>query len=293
MGWIAFTLMAACMQAIRVAAQKQLSGQMSALGVTFVRYLFGLPFVALYLYWLGVDFALVQQASPVVWAWILAGGIFQIIATWALISVFRWHNFAVGTTLAKTETLLAAVFGALFFGLSLTFMGWTAVLIGMAGIICLSWPARVHIRNWLSPATLLGLLSGLLFAVNALAIHHSSRLFDLPPIHAAAVVLCSMILMQIPLMVLWMTWREPRVWRDIRQHWRPGLFIGLTSAIGSVGWFTAMSLQNPALVKTLGQVEFFLVLLITLRVFRERIQRREWAGMALILLSVIVVMQAG
>lgn len=292
MGWIAFTLMAACMQAIRVAAQKQLSGQMSALGVTFVRYLFGLPFVAIYLYWLDVDLTQVQQAPRVVWIWILTGGILQIMATWALISVFRWHNFAVGTTLAKTETLLAAVFGALFFALPLALTGWTAVLIGLAGIFCLSWPGRAALRDWLSPATLLGLLSGLLFAVNALAIHQSSRLLPLAPIPSAAVVLCSMILMQIPLMVLWMTWREPRVWRDIRQHWQAGLFIGLTSAIGSIGWFTAMSLQNPALVKTLGQVEFFLVLLITLRFFRERILLREWTGMALILLSVIVVLQA-
>ncbi|MEX1057928.1 MAG: DMT family transporter [Natronospirillum sp.] len=294
MTWIGFTLFAAFMQAIRTAAQKSLSAHISALGVTYVRYLFGLPFVVIYLTWLSVDFTAVGAATNTVWLWILVGGVAQIMATWALVSVFRWHNFAVGTTFAKTEALLAALLGTLFFGLTLTMGAWVSVLIGVSGMLVLTWPKEARqLRAWLSPATLLGMMSGLCFAINALLIHYSTRQFALPPIHAAAVVLCSMIVMQIAVMSVWMMAREPSVFRRIALHWRPGLFVGLTSALGSIGWYSAMSLQNPALVKTLGLVEFIFVLVITWRVFRERISAREWLGMALILLGVAVVMRLG
>ena len=66
----------------------------------------------------------------------------------------------------------------------------------------------------------------------------------------------------------------------------PCLFIGFTSVAGSVGWFTAMSLQNAALVKTLGQVEFVVTLMITYLYFGERISKRETMGILLVASSV-------
>jgi len=50
-----------------------------------------------------------------------------------------------------------------------------------------------------------------------------------------------------------------------------------------------MSLQNAALVKTLGQVEFIIGLLITYFYFKERISRREYLGIVLIALSVFLI----
>ena len=47
--WIVFTLLAVLMQSLRTAAQKQLSGEMSALATTLARYLYGLPLVVVYL----------------------------------------------------------------------------------------------------------------------------------------------------------------------------------------------------------------------------------------------------
>ena len=70
----------------------------------------------------------------------------------------------------------------------------------------------------------------------------------------------------------------------------PAVFIGSTSVAGSVGWFTAMSLQNAAIVKTLGQTEFELTLLITYWYFGERISVREYAGMALVGVSVLLLL---
>jgi len=73
-------------------------------------------------------------------------------------------------------------------------------------------------------------------------------------------------------------------------HWRLCLFVGITSVVGSIGWFTAASFQNAAYVKALGQVEFFITLFITYRIFREKISLIEYLGMALILISVVILL---
>lgn len=290
MTWIFFTLFAAVMQSVRTAAQKRLAGQLSALGVTYARYLFGLPIALVYGVALQVDVHTAWLAPGMVWLVILFGGILQIIATWALVSVFKWRNFAAGTTFAKTEALQTAVLGAAI-GLPLALGGWLAVFVGVIGIVALSYPANFRsLRAWLTPATGLGLLSGFGFALSSLSIHYSSQHLGLSPIQAASVVLASMIMMQLVLMTLWFLWRDIGVFRLILQHWRWAAFIGLTSALGSIGWFTAMSLQNPALVKTLGQVEFFVTLLITWRIFHEPIGKKEGLGMALILASVVLLL---
>ena len=50
--WIAFTLLAATMQAVRTAGQKQLSVHLNSMATTSVRYVYALPFAYVYLYWL-------------------------------------------------------------------------------------------------------------------------------------------------------------------------------------------------------------------------------------------------
>jgi len=68
------------------------------------------------------------------------------------------------------------------------------------------------------------------------------------------------------------------------------LFVGVTSVLGSIVWFTAASFQNAAYVKALGQVEFFITLFITYRVFKEKISLVEYLGMFLIISSVVVLL---
>ena len=75
-------------------------------------------------------------------------------------------------------------------------------------------------------------------------------------------------------------------------RWKSCMFIGFTSLAGSVGWFTAMSLQDAALVKTLGQTEFVVTLLITYFYFGERITLKECLGIVLVAISVILLIAA-
>ncbi len=76
-------------------------------------------------------------------------------------------------------------------------------------------------------------------------------------------------------------------------QWRVCVFIGLTSALGSIGWFTAMTLERAAYVKALGQIEFVFALVISTFFFRERSNLLELSGMGLIAVGVLVLVMAG
>ena len=90
------------------------------------------------------------------------------------------------------------------------------------------------------------------------------------------------------IMAGWMVLREKGEVTRVLASWRVGVLVGLSSMVGSFCWFTAFTLQNAALVKALGQVELLFSYAATLFVFREKVSGREYAGTALILASVLV-----
>ena len=66
--------------------------------------------------------------------------------------------------------------------------------------------------------------------------------------------------------------------------------MGITGTLGSIGWYTAFALQEAAIVKTLGQVEFIFTVAITYLFFKERISKVEWIGMVLVLASILLLL---
>lgn len=290
--WITFTCLAALMQAVRTAGQKQLSNSISPMSSTLVRYVFGLPFVVVYLGWLAGDAStgLLRGAAvnPRFLGFAIAASLAQIVATVLLIRVFSFRNFAVGTSFAKTEAIQTAVIGTVFFGSTLSVPGWLAILIGFAGIFIVSMPAGQ--RSWDRRNVTIGLLSGTCFALTSLWLRQASLSLGLAVLPSAAITLLFMVSMQSVLCLLWTLFRERQQFALIAARWPLALFVGCTSALGSIGWFTAMTWQEPALVKALGQIEFVFSVLLSLLFFRERISRRELLGMSAIVGSVILLL---
>jgi len=114
--WITFTLLAVVMQSLRTASQKQVSKRISIQAATLVRFLFGIKFAALYF------FLVMRLYQPIhielTSKFIISGAlasVSQILATVFLIKALTLRNFSVGTALAKTEALLTAILGAMFF----------------------------------------------------------------------------------------------------------------------------------------------------------------------------------
>jgi drug/metabolite transporter (DMT)-like permease len=60
--------------------------------------------------------------------------------------------------------------------------------------------------------------------------------------------------------------------------------------LGSAGWFTAMTLQNAAYVRAVGQVELIFTLIVSRYGFGERPTLREFGGIMLVAGGVIVLL---
>ncbi|MFK7889686.1 MAG: DMT family transporter [Granulosicoccus sp.] len=296
MGWITLTLIAAFMQAVRTAGQKSLSTTVSPITATMVRYAFGLPFAMLYL-WIVAGYLPgyeIQQISFGLrfFVYAIAASFMQILATVFLIQVFSTRNFAVGTAYAKTEAMMTAVLAVLLFAEHLSFSAWVSVIVGVAGVLIISISSgKINLlehAEWRVAG--LGLLSGLCFSLTSLFLRQASLSLEAPAFLTAAITLLFMVGVQTLLTVVWIAIRSPEQFMLLRPLLPICLFVGITSVAGSVGWFTAMTLQNPAYVKALGQIEFILTLVITGRVFKETVSRQEALGMFMIIASVCLLL---
>src|SRR5688572_1944925 len=92
--WMPITIFAAFSQTLRNAAQRHLTTGLGTLGATLVRFLYGLPFAAL---WLAIVWRLegIDLPAPhlVFIVWVSVGGLGQIIATALLLRAMAERNF--------------------------------------------------------------------------------------------------------------------------------------------------------------------------------------------------------
>ncbi len=293
--WIYFTLLAATMQAVRTAGQKQLSGKLNSMATTAVRYVYALPFAWIYLVWM-LSFKKIEapQLNNEFLFYALIACVTQIIGTAFLVAAFRYKNFAVATSLAKTEAIQVAVVGALLFAAPLSFMGWLSVIVGVIGVFLVS-KVKFSLREMLAGSDamtglLFGLGAGLGLAITTLLIRESSLALHTDLMVSAAVTLVFMITVQSLISITYVYFHDKSQLGLMLKHWRLCLFVGVTSVLGSIGWFTGASFQTAAYVKALGQVEFFITLGLTYRLFKEKITAIEYFGMFLIILSVVILL---
>lgn len=289
--WIYFTLLAATMQAVRTAGQKQLGSKLNTMAASGVRYIFALPFGYLYLY--GVteytEVALPRLNNQFIIYALLACGA-QIIGTACLVAAFKYRNFAVSSSLSKTEAIQIAIIGAILFSSPLSLLGWLSVIISAIGVFFLA-KVKFRLKDLLAnPGAGYGLASGLGLAFATLLIREASLSLSTNLFLSAAVTLVFMITVQSLFSVVYLWFEDKSQFSLMVKHWRLALFVGVTSVLGSIGWFTGASLQLAAYVKALGQVEFFITLLLTYRFFKEKISLAEYIGMVLIVLSVLILL---
>lgn len=293
--WIPITIWAAFCQTIRTGLQKQLKGRLSTNGASFTRFVYGLPLAAAYLaavMW-GTGRAMPGTHLDF-YAWTALGAVAQILATNLLILALSMRNFVVATAYSKTEALQAAAFGMLILAEPVSIAGVAAIVIGTVGVLLISLKGsdnalRAFLFGWTERSALIGIGSGALFAVSAIGFRAASLSLNeafLPL--AAATTLVHAILLQIALMMIYLVWCEPGELRRVAAAWKPGLIVGMASAAGSAGWFTAMALQVAAYVRMLGMTEMIFTFLMSYLVFRERPSRMEIVGVAVLLVGILL-----
>ena len=295
--WVPVTLAAAFMQNLRSALQKHLKGALSTSGATFCRFVYAVPLAIVYVMLLGEGYDLEWPTpNPRFALFAVLGGVAQIAATALLVYLFSLRNFAVGTTYSKTETVQTALFGLLILGEPVSPAAALAIAISLTGVMAISvarsaLTPRNLLLGWTGRSALIGVLSGTFFGVSAVSYRAASlSLGGDGFLMQAAFTLACVLVFQTALMALWIRVREPGELTRVARAWRVAAFVGVSGMLGSAGWFTAMTLENAAYVRALGQVELVFTFIASWFFFRERSTGLEVGGVLLVVAGILLLL---
>jgi drug/metabolite transporter (DMT)-like permease len=280
--WAVFTVIAAFAQTLRNAMQRELTVSLGTVGATHVRFLFGLPFVLIFLIGeLVATGAALPKPGLSFWPWVIDGACAQVAATALMLAAMGERSFVVTIAYTKTEPIQVAVFGLVFLGDVLTLPMMIAILIATAGVVVMS-TKRGGMVGGVRP-TLIGLASGGMFALSAIGFRGGIlSLYSTNYIAAATFTLAVGIAMQAVLLSLYLGVRSPSVMFSILRAWKPSLLAGLAGAVASQFWFLAFALATAASVRTLALIEVLFAQLIARVAFGHHTTVREALGMLLV-----------
>jgi drug/metabolite transporter (DMT)-like permease len=293
--WVAITVAAAFFQNLRSALQKHLKGRLSTAGAAYVRFFYAWPLALLYVYglhsWGGLP---LPQHNATFFLYSVLGSVAQILFTVFLLWMFSFRNFAVGTTFSKLEVVQVAILGGIILGDRLSAMAVVAIVVSAFGVVAMSIgqskiTLRALLRGLAEKSTLIGLTcaafvggSVVFFRGASLALEHDNVAMS------AAYALAVSLLVQTLLMGAYLRWREPGELTRVIRHWRWAGAVGVTAVLGSIGWFSAFTLENAAHVRALGQIELVFTYIATTLVFREHVNWRETLGMVLVVVGILL-----
>ncbi|MFD2206556.1 EamA family transporter [Kiloniella antarctica] len=309
--WIPITVAAALFQNIRTALQKHLKGRLDTTGATYARFLYAVPFTWVYLSLVSSFESLTFSSTSILpntnmefLFYGMLGGIAQILATFILVWLFGQRNFAVGTSLTKTEAIQTAIFGLILLGDTLTIQATAGILVSLTGVLTLyrktnptSTQPRISKTNFIKSignlltqdkSILPGITAGALFALASVSYRAASlSLGGEGFMIQSAYTLAWVTGFQTLAMGGYLLIKKPDILIRVLKCWRAAIWVGMTGMLGSAGWFTAMTLENAAHVRTLGQIELIFTLIIGYIFFKERLTRKEIFGVSLITAGIL------
>jgi len=292
--WLLITVCAAFLQNARSLLQRRLTGTLSVNGASYVRFLYALPFAWLYAMWL-------WQGEPTgfnseFFLYITLGAIAQILATSALVAAVSSGNFAVGTAFSKTEAAQAAMVGLVLLGEGVGPWVVIGIFVSLFGVVLLA--GEINWRQLLRSGGLgadprlqrglwLGLLAGAGFGLSAVGFRGASLALDAGDyLQRAGLAVMVSVTLQTLLMGGYLLAREPGELSRVVGEWRAAIWVGMIGMAASVGWFTAMTLNNAAVVRAVGQIELLFTMFTSVFFFKERLRRREIFGIGLVVLGI-------
>jgi len=290
--WAVFTVIAAFTQTLRNAMQRELTASLGTVGATHVRFLFGFPFVLVFLAAVMlVSGAPLPRPELNFWPWTILGTGAQVAATALMLAAMGERSFVVTIAYIKTEPIQVAVFGLVFLGDLLTWPMMIAIVVATVGVVVMSTKPGGTLGG-IKP-TLVGLASGGMFALSAIGFRGAILNLALPNfVMAATFALAVGIVMQAVLLSLYLWLRNRAVLLAIVRAWRPSLSAGLAGAVASQFWFLAFALATAASVRTLALIEVLFAQLIARFAFGQRTGAREALGMALVVAGVALLLWA-
>jgi drug/metabolite transporter (DMT)-like permease len=211
--------------------------------------------------------------------------------------LFSFQNFAVGTTFSKTETVQAAIFGAVVLGDSLSIGALLAIFISLIGVVILSvarestMTLRTILTSWTGKPALIGLASGACFGISAVSYRAASlSLGGEGFLMQAGFTLACVTVFQTLVMTVYLLICEPAELVRVLKSWRISVWVGLSGMAASAGWFTAMTIQNAAYVRALGQIELLFTFAVSLLFFKEKTNPKETIGILLVCSGILILL---
>jgi drug/metabolite transporter (DMT)-like permease len=290
--WALFTIIASAAQTARNAMQRDLIASVGTAGATYVRFLFGMPFALLFLI---VERVATGVQVPVpdarAFGWALVGAVMQTVATGLMLTAMQARSFVVTIAYTKTEPVLIAIFSIVFLHETPTPIVALAIVVATAGVLLMSLPRRMPGDAQASgyrPA-LIGLASGACFGLSATGYRGAVLALSSPSfIMTATTTLVLGLAIQCVMIVAWLSLRDRKLLMSIARAWRPSLLAGFMGALASQFWFLAFAITSATKVRTLALVEVPMAQIVSRRIFKQGMSKPEIAGMALIVVGVIL-----
>jgi drug/metabolite transporter (DMT)-like permease len=292
--WIPFTIVAAVAQVARNAMQRSLTGPLGTWGATNIRFLFGLPFAALFF-----AVALIATGDPApwpaaaFWPWLALGAICQIVATGMMLVAMNDRSFVVTTAYLKTEAIQTAIFGFVFLRDHLTALKVIGILIATSGVVVTALRPGGEKRFVEIKPTVIGLGAAASFALSSVG--YRGAIIAVPGVSfvtAASYSLVLGLLAQTLVLTVYLVWRAPDVLRKILGLWRPSMFAGFVGAFSSQFMFLSFALTAAANVRTLALIEVLFAQCVAYYSFKQPVSARELFGILLIVIGVALLVAA-
>lgn len=292
--WIAVTLAAAGFQIARTSAQHSLRSFLGVAEAGYCRFVFAFPMALLAaLVWFSTGGTLPTPGLDFV-AWTVTAGVLQIVATMALLQSFRLRDFAVGTIYSKTEVVFVSAASALFLGEAIGWIGWVGAVICLSGVAWLASAGdiRTALSAGLDPAAWYGMAAALGFAVTAVAIRAAASGLDGPAVDRAGLTLTVILGIQTVVQGAALAVSPTSSVRRVLRSWPKAINVAALSLLGSAGWALAMTLENAAKVRTLGQVEIVLAFALGILVHGETHRRGDYVASAATVSGIVLMVLA-
>lgn len=286
--FIPITLAAAAFQVARNATQRTLMGGGGPWGATLVRFLYGIPFTAVFL---AIAWAVSPDPTMTPSIFFLAacavGGAAQIGATAALLLAMQRSSFALGTAFQQSLLPFTSLIGFFVFGDVLSPQQSVGIAIVTGGIFVLSWP-RDGVRGDWSGAWF-GLLAGACFAVSNNSFRQAGlSLGDAPAaLRGISTVLIVQTMQSLGLMAVLAIFDRPSLIAAFIS-WRASMRAGFFGAAASACWFTALAMAPAGPVRAVGVVEMPLAALAGRRLFSEKLSPLQWLAGTVTALGVVL-----
>ena len=283
--WLLLALPAALFQVLRNASMKRLGHALDEYINVWGRFTFLLPWALLACLVSGVP-----TIEPDFYAWCLAFGVTQTLATLALSKALKLSDISLVTALWKVSLLILLGLAWVTIGERPSALGIVGVLLSAFGVYLLNI-RRARVSPWAPLVVLVTdtgqrytLLSALFYAPSVITIKQATLASDAATGTLGCYLAASLIVTVLALRT------SARHFRAVPRYWKEFVSLGLFAALTTILQAKAYTLTLSSYVEAVKQIEILFAMAIGVLVFGEAQRVRESAVGAVVMLVGMVLL---